>query len=239
MVTPIYGPLRRPPLVETDEPANIPLGRSAAGSDQELLLGLTSGGAKGFAAFYGRLAPALFSFACHILREEKEAEEALQESFVQMARDSSSFDPTRGSLFSWAVMITRSRALERIRQRPAVNTNAAATPGHEESVSLRTASSALSLSPTDDHGRVTAALGELPAAQREALELAFFAGMTPNEISNRLELSAAEVKAHLRSALSSLRDAAVQFPANSAVREDHPFHRRPLLPLAGLRKPRT
>ncbi len=119
-MSPIYEPRHRCSSL----PAKIALRRSAAGSDQELLRGLTSGEAKGFAAFYERFAPTLFSLACHILREEKEAEEALQESFVQMSRHSPAFDPARGSLFSWAVMVTRSRALKRLRRTPAVNTNA-------------------------------------------------------------------------------------------------------------------
>jgi RNA polymerase sigma-70 factor (ECF subfamily) len=174
--------------------------------DVELFVALTSGSEAGFTRFYQHFASSLYSLTCSILRDPKEAEDVLQEAFLQMWKQSSSYDPARSSLFSWAVMIARSRAIDRVRKRQRLR------DGSEAAIAeAAVAPVLLDLGPDDnlmrseERARVRSFLPSLPSAQREAIDLAFFGAMTQREISQKLEVPLGTVKARIRRGLMALQ----------------------------------
>lgn len=181
--------------------------RRRADVDQEIFRRMVSGDDEAFPTFYRRLAPVLFSVVYEILHDQKEAEDVLQESFVQMWKKSATYDASRSSLFTWAVMISRNRAIDRVRSRErhlrvveAATLEAAASPPEP----LPAADSLAERS--DERNRLRAALLQLADGQREALHLAFFSGLTQTEISAQLGAPLGTVKARIRRGLIALRD---------------------------------
>lgn len=175
----------------------------------ELVRKMNSGDEQAFATFYDRFAPGLFSMIYAILRDQKESEDVLQEAFVQMWKRTSTYDATRSSLFTWAVMIARHKAIDQLRSRQRHSRLAEAVANEPEEI---TASAPVERADTalvrnDERDRVRAALSQLGAAQREALDLAFFGGLTQTQISAKLGAPLGTVKARIRRGLLALREA--------------------------------
>jgi RNA polymerase sigma-70 factor, ECF subfamily len=177
-------------------------------TDAALARQIQAGDQQAFAIFYDRFAPGLFSMVYAILHDQKEAEDVLQEAFVQMWKRMATYDSGRGSLFTWAVMISRHKAIDRLRVQQRKNRRA-------ESTTLKTADSAAfvplvgsenALPPDEQRERVCAALNKLEIAQREAIDLAFFAGLTQSQIAEKLGAPLGTVKARIRRGLLALRE---------------------------------
>ena len=176
-------------------------------ADRALMLQVASGAEVAFASFYRRFSPGVFSMLYEILHDQKEAEDVLQESFLQMWRKASTYDPARSSVFTWAVMISRNRAIDRVRarQRRARTVEAAAlerSAAPDEDV----LQAHELLQQSERRDEVLAALSGLPEAQRDAIDLAFFRGLTQAEIATQLDTPLGTVKARIRRGLLALRD---------------------------------
>ena len=142
-----------------------------------------------------------------ILHDQKESEDVLQEAFVQMWKGSASYDPARSSLFTWAVMISRHKAIDRLRSRQRQSQWIEAIASDESDILSGPADRADdALARRDEGERVRAALAQLGEGQREAIDLAFFAGLTETEISERLGAPLGTVKARIRRGLLALRE---------------------------------
>ena len=177
-----------------------------AETDQELLRACLSGGEAAFSALYGRLSPPLFSVIFEILKHQKDAEEVLQESFVEMWKKAATYDPHRGDVFTWSVMIARNKAIDRLRARlRRSNLNDAAAAEAEAAPSVSAASADDLVSQRDEHERVRAALSQIPAKQLVAIKLAFFGGLTQSEIAEELGAPLGTIKARIRRGLVALR----------------------------------
>lgn len=176
--------------------------------DATLVRQMTTGDEDAFATFYDRFAPGLFSMIYAILHDQKESEDVLQESFVQMWKRTATYDAARSSLFTWAVMIARHKAIDRLRsrQRQARLSEAVATESDIHSVSAPADRADNALARTDERGRVRAALSQLGDTQREAIDLAFFGGLTQTQIAERLGAPLGTVKARIRRGLLALRE---------------------------------
>lgn len=152
------------------------------------------------AVLYDRYSGLLCSVLTRILRNKAEAEEILQDVFHQLWRNAARFDSARGSLAGWLVVSARNRAISRLRR---------SNPGESEELGENTAVLPFSLenqlAQQQLVGRVQAAMRSLPAEQREALELAYFEGMTHSEIATRTGDPLGTVKTRLRSAVESLK----------------------------------
>ncbi|HEY1770166.1 MAG TPA: sigma-70 family RNA polymerase sigma factor [Chthoniobacterales bacterium] len=177
-------------------------------SDQALVTRMNHGDDHAFEIFYDRFAPGLFSMVFAILRDQKESEDVLQEAFLQMWKRVATYDATRSSLFTWAVMISRHKAIDRLRSRQRQTRLAEAAANEQpERMTAPSADRADNvLARSDDRDRVLAALGRLSEAQREALDLAFFSGLTQTEISEKLGTPLGTIKARIRRGLLALRD---------------------------------
>src|SRR3979490_759210 len=85
--------------------------------DSKLVRQIADGNESAFTMLYERFAPALYGMAYRMMNDAKEAEDVLQEGFTYIWRKAATFDPTRSSPFAWAVMITRNKAIDRLRVR--------------------------------------------------------------------------------------------------------------------------
>jgi RNA polymerase sigma-70 factor (ECF subfamily) len=159
-----------------------------------------------FAEFYDKYSTLLFSIACKILNDAAEAEDVLQETFMQIWEKAGKFDPNLGQPVGWAVTLVRNRAIDRIRasQRRNLLTEEAAVE-----FALATNSTESANETVSGHEKaklIHSAMVELPAEQRRAIELAFFSGLTQNEISETLKEPLGTIKARIRRGLLKLRD---------------------------------
>ena len=158
------------------------------------------------ARLYDLYSSAIFGCLFRILGRREEAEEVLLEVFWQVWEQANRYDPGRGAPFTWLFAIARSRALDRVRarQRQAATVEAAGVE--------RRGNPPRSDSPEADvlygelRGQVQAALARLPADQREAIELAYYGGLTQVEIAARAGTPLGTVKTRVRLGLLRLRE---------------------------------
>lgn len=176
--------------------------------DEALLSRIAGGDSVAFASFYDRHSNLLFSIATHVLRDDREAEDVLQESMVALWERASSYDRTLGKPVSWAITLTRNRAIDRLRALKRRQHGAAQPLDELESVLTDPAASASDSAMTQESaGLVRTALTALPGEQRAAIELAFFRGLTHSEIAEQLEVPLGTIKARIRRGMLLLRDA--------------------------------
>ena len=177
-------------------------------ADAGLVRQMQDGDEQAFATFYDRFAPGLFSMIYAILHDQKESEDVLQEAFVQMWKRTATYDPARSSLFTWAVMISRHKAIDRLRsrQRQGRLVEAVAQETDELATSAPAERADNALERSDERERVRTAMTQLGDGQREAIELAFFAGLTQTQIAEKLDTPLGTVKARIRRGLLALRE---------------------------------
>ncbi|MGI9172701.1 MAG: sigma-70 family RNA polymerase sigma factor [Chthoniobacterales bacterium] len=176
-------------------------------ADKAILFRCASGSEAAFQELYARLAPTLFAMTFKILRHQKDAEDVLQEAFVQLWKKAGAYDPERGTVFTWAVTIARRKAIDRLRASHRQHTrheNAAAE--HAIMVPEAVPRADDLLMQRDEGKRVRAALREIPTAQSAAIQLAFFGGLTQSEIAQKLGAPLGTIKARIRRGLLALRD---------------------------------
>lgn len=154
---------------------------------------------------YARFSAPLFSIASKILQNSQDAEDVLQTTFLQIWKGAGKYDPGRCSPFTWLVMITRSRAIDRLRQQQRhgrLITEAAEAEPDEPANPTPDKNAA----EQEKRDAIRAALGSIPVNQREAIEMAFFQGLTQTEISERLREPLGTIKARVRRGLLRLRE---------------------------------
>jgi RNA polymerase sigma-70 factor (ECF subfamily) len=168
-------------------------------SDVELMRRTATGDRDAFAALYDRLAPRAFGLVLHLLRNRGDAEDVLQETFLRVWDRARTFDPQKCPPEGWVLMIARCRAVDRLRRRqptgdePAEPTADSQPPGRE-------------IERQEDACRIAAALAGLPAEQAKAIRLAFFGGLTHEQVARLLGLPLGTVKTRIRLGMIRLRD---------------------------------
>jgi RNA polymerase sigma-70 factor, ECF subfamily len=191
------------------------LGPSAAApreerlADQATLARMARGDQDALAELYDRYARPVYSLALRILRERADAEDIVQEVFAQVWKQASRYDTSRGAVAAWLLMMARSRAIDRLRSRTSRPETAPAA-GVMETVPDATERQDLQLLSSEQVGFLKAALDGLPAQQREALELAYYEGLTHTEIADRLSEPLGTVKTRIRQAVIKLRESLVR-----------------------------
>jgi RNA polymerase sigma-70 factor, ECF subfamily len=176
---------------------------SAQVSDVDLLHAVARGDEAALARLYDGYRLTLFGLLIRILNSRQEAEDVLQDVFLQVWNRAADFDEARGRPFTWLVTLARSRAIDRLRalgSRERVVQNAAREIVEESSDAIEDAIRA------EESRGVRNALQELPADQRYALELAYFEGLTQSEIASRLKTPLGTVKTRMRSGMTRLRE---------------------------------
>lgn len=182
---------------------------SQRAADAQLLQRVAAGDQAAFGVLYDRLSAPLFSLALQMLGDASEAEDAVQEASLQMWRRAGAYDPSRSSVFTWAVMMTRSKAIDRLRsrgRRQRLITGSADEDQVRADVASDTESASDTSQKNDDAARVRAALQQLPTEQRVTIEQAFFSDMTHAQIAEQSGQPLGTVKARIRRGLLRLRD---------------------------------
>lgn len=174
--------------------------------DRVLMARIEARDADALAELYDRYAGRLLGLSRRILGEGGEAEEVLQEVFLFAWRAAPSFDPARGNVLTWLMIATRSRSIDRLRAR-----RPASRPETRSLEEVTEPPAGLDDVEADSVGRqweslCRAAVGELPPDQRRVCELAYFEGLTHQEIAERTSTPLGTVKTRVRLGLMKLRE---------------------------------
>jgi RNA polymerase sigma-70 factor (ECF subfamily) len=174
--------------------------RQAVSPDLATVTALKSGDQGAMAVLYDRYASVVYAVALRVLGEAGAAEDVLQEVFLQLWRNPGAFDAARGSLGAWLAVITRNRAIDSLRKRRP-----------ETDIEDCVVSVAPDLAGDADRSRaaekVRSVLGGMPAAQRDALQMAYFEGLSHTEIATKTGEPLGTIKTRIRAGLMSLRKA--------------------------------
>lgn len=152
-------------------------------------------------ALYERHCGVALGLATRMLGEREAAEEVVQEAFLALWRYAARYDPARGSARTWLLGIVHHRAIDRLRGRPATTElpdELGADPSPESDVWGQAVQRL-------DREEIAQALAQLPTEQRQAIELAYYAGLTHAQIASSLNLPLGTVKGRMRLALNRLR----------------------------------
>ena len=168
-------------------------------SDWSLLERVVRKDESALSELYDRYSGLVFSEAKRILRDDSSAEEILQDLFYQIWQTASRFDPQRGSLPGWLVVVARNRAISKLRRK-----SGKADELPENAVDLR---ADLATSSTQNLllEKVRRVLSGLPDGQRAAIEFAYFEGMSHSEIAEKTGEPLGTIKTRIRSALETLK----------------------------------
>jgi RNA polymerase sigma-70 factor (ECF subfamily) len=180
--------------------------------DGALLRRITAGDGEALLALHRRYVNLVYSMAWRVLQDAGLAEEVTQDVFLKLWQKGQSYDPARGSFSGWLLSVTRFAAIDRLR-REGRRPTADELPGGES----RDGAALEALLPTDhaawergQHLRLL--LGQLPADQRQVIELAYFGGLTHSELAEALGVPLGTVKGRLRLGLEKLRSSWLDDP---------------------------
>ena len=176
--------------------------------DYELIREVSEGSAEALGRLYDRQAGRVYGLARRILQRADEAEEVVQDVFGQVWREAARYQAGRASVAAWLVVLTRTRAIERLRARRA-------RPDQHRRVDPPSSIGLVQLTVDadqehialshDDARQVKAALDALPEHQRTLVDLAYYEGLTHSEMAARTNVPLGTVKTRLQTAMDTLR----------------------------------
>jgi RNA polymerase sigma factor (sigma-70 family) len=177
--------------------------RHAHLSDEALVALVARGDEDALAELYDRVGRIAYGLALRILRDERHAEDAVQEAFLQVWRSAATFRPERAKASTWVLTLVHRRAVDLVRREE----RRQADPLTDDAAALEAAER------TDEAAwlrfereRVQAALKQLPDLQREALELSYYGGFSQSELAERLGVPLGTIKSRMFSGLARLRE---------------------------------
>jgi len=168
-------------------------------SDQDLLHRIAAGDRSAFSAFYDRYAPRVWGLVSRILPRREDAEDALQTTFWHVWRSAAQYDATRARPEVWLLLLARCRALDHLRRQKA------AAPLPEVDFPSRDKLGS-GLEQSENAQQVREALGQLSEERASAIRLAFFAGLTHEQIAERQATPLGTVKTRIRRGMQRLRE---------------------------------
>lgn len=174
--------------------------------ETQLIIRIAKGDQKALSTLYDRYARLIYSFVWKMLNSVEESEEIVLDVFSQVWQTAKTYNTKRGRVDSWLFMMARSRTLDRLRSKQRKTKNLSIS---HETDRLKLASN--HTLPEEDllikerRDRIVAALAEIPSEQRDAIELAYFQGLTQKEIADKTGVSLGTVKTRIRLALTKLK----------------------------------
>lgn len=177
-----------------------PINTNSSESDVALLSRVAEGDQVAMATLFDRYGGMVYSVAFRVVRDQRAAEDLLQDVFFQLWRNPESYLSSRGSLGAWLLVISRNRAIDVIRRRRPMESIDDYPISSKENLASKIEQSAMM-------HKVRSVLTVLPLEQRNALELAYFEGLSQSEIAARTGDPLGTVKTRIRLALISLRKA--------------------------------
>lgn len=178
--------------------------RLRAAEDRALVKRLVKGDEQALSQLYDRYASMLLALAIRVVNDRAEGEEVVQEVLIQAWKQAERYNPDRSSVSTWLVMMTRSRAIDRVRSRKVIDRTMAAAK-QEETRTHESPSGARNVLHGERAVRLRDALSDLPKEQRQVLELAFFSGLTQREIAAETSIPLGTVKTRTLLAMKKLR----------------------------------
>lgn len=171
---------------------------NAMPSDLALVAAIRAGDQGAMAALYDRYSSIVYAVALRVLQDTGAAEDVLQDIFMQLWRNPGAFDASRGNMAAWLAVIARNRAIDALRRRrPQDDIENVIVSVEPDMASEAERSRAM--------GKIRGAMEAMPAAQRSALELAYFEGLTHTEIAEKTGEPLGTIKTRIRTGLMSLR----------------------------------
>jgi RNA polymerase sigma-70 factor, ECF subfamily len=172
-------------------------------SDEALVALVARGDEDALAELYDRVGRIAYGLALRVLRDERHAEDAVQEAFLQVWRSAATFRAERAKASTWILTLVHRRAVDLVRRE------------ERRQADPLTDDSAAGIAPDDtdeaawlrfERERVQAALKQLPDMQREALELAYYGGFSQSELADRLGVPLGTIKSRMFAGLARLRE---------------------------------
>ena len=174
--------------------------QKAVSTDAALMSAIRSGDQSAMGMVYDRYSSIVYAVALRVLADAGAAEDVLQEVFMQLWRNPAAFDSKRGNLGAWLAVIARNRAIDVLRKRrPETDIDDVIVSVEPDLASDAERSRLVT--------KIRAALSGMPAAQRSALEMAFFEGLSHTEIAAKTGDPLGTVKTRIRGGLLALRKA--------------------------------
>jgi len=173
--------------------------------DETELVGRIAGGdAAALRFLYRRISSRVMAIALRLLKDRAEAEDVVQETFLEVWKRAAQYEPARGGVAAWVVTIARSRAIDRLRAhgRSARAREGSLAEPHDEQAPAAPELAEL----RRDRERVQGALSTLPPEQRRVVELAYFDGMSQTEIAATTRDPLGTVKTRMRLAMTKLAE---------------------------------
>ncbi len=171
---------------------------------QVLLLRVARGDQEAFELLFRHVAGAVLGVARRVLRDPEQAQEVAQEVMVEVWRTAPRFDPDRGSVMTWVLTMAHRRAVDRVRSAQASTDREHRVARQEHVTPFDEVAEAVEA--RFERQQVRNALGSLTEVQREAVELAYYGGLTQREVATLLGLPLGTVKTRMRDGLIRLRD---------------------------------
>ena len=199
------NPRERIPVLRKDKPGWTMRKQHAHLSDEALVALVARGDEDALGELYDRVSRIAYGLAMRVLRDDRLAEDAVQEGFLAVWRNAAAFRAERAKASTWILTLVHRRAVDLVRReerrRAEPLSEATATGGGgvgkatDEAAWLRF-----------ERERVQAALRQLPDVQREALELAYYGGFTQSELAERLGVPLGTIKSRMFAGLARLRE---------------------------------
>ena len=175
-------------------------------ADEELMELVDGGEMRAFEVIFDRHASAGYSLAFRMCRRRALAEDIVQEAFLSLWRSGTSYDRARGSVRSWVLSAVHNRAVDQLRRAGAKAGRDVHDDGIAERLPAPEATDA-EVVRREEARQVRSALDDLPPDQRQVIELAYFGGLTHNQIAEMLDLPPGTVKGRMRLGLTKMRSA--------------------------------
>jgi RNA polymerase sigma-70 factor (ECF subfamily) len=177
--------------------------------DEELMRRLSYRDLSAYKTLFSRYGTLVYSTALRVLRDPQLAEDMAQEIYLRLWRKPESYAATRGKFSTWLTSVARNRAVDEVRSRNRRYRHETASPEEQEREfpGPDTDDPALSAELADQRRLILVALAQLPAEQRQTIELAYFGGLTQQEIAERLDQPLGTVKTRIRLGMQKLRAA--------------------------------
>ncbi len=173
-------------------------------ADEDLMPLVHDGDAGAFEVIFDRHGDVAFSLAYRMCGRRAMAEDVVQEAFVSLWRSGARYDLARGSVRSWVLSVVHHRAIDAFRRESSRTSRNVSDEGLAERL-VATERTEVEVERRDEAQQVRSALGELPAEQRQVIELAYFGGFSHSQIAEMLKLPAGTVKGRMRLGLTKLR----------------------------------
>lgn len=167
-------------------------------TDEHLLARIGARDQGAFAEFYDRHAARVLGLLRPILRDDTLADDALQETFWQVWQSADRYDASRASAVGWLAMLARSRALDIARKR--------SRPAGIEAHDVAVADTTERVAEDESALVIKHAMAELPADQRSLIYLAFFCGLTQEQIARHTAMALGTVKTRIRRGIQRMRE---------------------------------